>query len=915
MKSKKGLLLAFFVSVSIALLLIVASPMSIFAAEENVLTINAPEIRSLNNMSQEQREAFWILEDYDLIYFDWNDETQIETVYNSETGNVLFTDNRDNNDGWVIRINEDLTVNDNIEFVFPEKLLENIDSWYPSLSGYTGINFVFSNNEFLCVSVCIKGLKLEDISDNAALLSRASFDDLKIYSDIRLIEEGDFVRYKVTLLNNTNEDYEMSAPDKGDEYVSYEYDFKDGNVAKSRNESIVYITIKYSNTVPSAVFNDGAYNVTNSLTIDLENDTSNPVTIDNLTILISVLCVSIGIIAVVFNVTKGKKRVAIVSIIVVGVVVVPIACTNAINKYQIIIESKVSIPKVVTLAYDKGNENATGEMGPQTVIAGESISIASNQFSMENSAFVGWNTKADGSGEQYNPGDSAAFYEDTTLYAMWESYYYWALQDNDNNDSNETLVFSKYELAGNRVGRINPNAFYGSVSSVPWVNSNYDSDSNLSKDVTTVNVKDEIAPRNMLNWFNGVGYNAETFYADVTKMNTKNAVSFLQTFNMSGHNARTYEIVGLDSWDMGNVTNMQAMFQGAGRAAEEWSIGNVSGWNTSKVANMSYMFSVTGIRVERYTIEGIKDWDVGNVTDLTCMFQGIGSYGEEIDLDLSGWDTKNVTRMNGMFWTAGTNVKTMNVNMSGWNLEKMTSFERLFESYGSDSSGTGTKRVILDVSGWNTPNVTSLKYLFMGAADEADEFIVRGLEDWDTSKVTDMSAAFYGAASNASTIDIGNIGVWNTSNVTDFSSMFGIFGESVDNFYLDLSSWDTGKVETIEDMFWANGMNSNDVYINVSNWNTKNITNMRSAFTVVGAYATGNVTIDMRGWDMSNVTNLENILNSVGSRTEGNWQVIIPRTNGNGLSNSPSILYGANASVYVTPRSLAIPTRSFTLAP
>ena len=69
--------------------------------------------------------------------------------------------------------------------------------------------------------------------------------------------------------------------------------------------------------------------------------------------------------------------------------------------------------------------SATGTMKPVTVTAGTKLKTAS--YKIAGKKFVGWNTKADGSGKTYKTGDE--FYMDSklktygnsiTLYAMWE---------------------------------------------------------------------------------------------------------------------------------------------------------------------------------------------------------------------------------------------------------------------------------------------------------------------------------------------------------------------------------------------------------------------------------------------------------------------------------------------------------------
>ena len=61
-----------------------------------------------------------------------------------------------------------------------------------------------------------------------------------------------------------------------------------------------------------------------------------------------------------------------------------------------------------------------GTIDSATGAAGESVSVAANGFTRDNYTFTGWNTKADGTGTAYQPGDKFTLTdEDTVLYAQW----------------------------------------------------------------------------------------------------------------------------------------------------------------------------------------------------------------------------------------------------------------------------------------------------------------------------------------------------------------------------------------------------------------------------------------------------------------------------------------------------------------
>lgn len=63
--------------------------------------------------------------------------------------------------------------------------------------------------------------------------------------------------------------------------------------------------------------------------------------------------------------------------------------------------------------------NGVGSMEADEVKPGQSTVVAENQFVREGYDFVAWNTKADGSGDAYAPGDRLTPENHTLLYAQW----------------------------------------------------------------------------------------------------------------------------------------------------------------------------------------------------------------------------------------------------------------------------------------------------------------------------------------------------------------------------------------------------------------------------------------------------------------------------------------------------------------
>jgi hypothetical protein len=110
--------------------------------------------------------------------------------------------------------------------------------------------------------------------------------------------------------------------------------------------------------------------------------------------------------------------------------------------------------------------------------------------------------------------------------------------------------------------------------------------------------------------------------------------------------------------------------------------------------------------------------------------------------------------------------------------------------------------------------------------------------------------------------------------------MFENAGYNATTFSLDLSDWDTSSVKSTTSMFSGAGHNATTFSLDISTWNTSNLTTMTNMFKDAGRSAT-------------------------------NWSILISKTNGNGIDNDTTCLYGKTNTNYATPDD----GRLFTLAP
>ena len=168
----------------------------------------------------------------------------------------------------------------------------------------------------------------------------------------------------------------------------------------------------------------------------------------------------------------------------------------------------------------------------------------------------------------------------------------------------------------------------------------------------TISAKNWKLPQTFTNWLSRAWYgsNSPIESIDVTGWDLSNTNDIQGLFADSQH---LKEIIGVNSWNTSNITNLYQTFYQVGRNASTLNF-DVSNWNTSNVTNMSYLFSYTGQYSSTWNIGSLSNWNVSKVNNMQSMFEVAGSSATSFNIgDLSNWDTSKVTSMNSMFNGAG----------------------------------------------------------------------------------------------------------------------------------------------------------------------------------------------------------------------------------------------------------------------
>ena len=209
-------------------------------------------------------------------------------------------------------------------------------------------------------------------------------------------------------------------------------------------------------------------------------------------------------------------------------------------------------------------------------------------------------------------------------------------------------------------------------------------------------------------------------------------------------------IIGLDTVDTSQMTNMANMFNGC------WKLKtiDVSNFDTRNVTSMGGMFRNFGLGAT-YAITtdiiGLENFDTRNVTDMSMMFQGQQTV---TSLNIGNWDTSKVTNMNAIF---GECYALESLDLSKWDTSKVTNMSSTFQSCRGLTQ--------LNVSTWKTGAVTTMANMFQGCK----LMTTFDIGNWDVRKVTRISNMFSGCSILNDCSFMNN---WQLSACTSYNNAF-----------------------------------------------------------------------------------------------------------------------------------------------
>lgn len=523
--------------------------------------------------------------------------------------------------------------------------------------------FGIVNAFFKEATFSITGVEVREKSDGT-IVNDVSVKSGKIINDVTLSAKDDYIKYGITIKNDTKTDYSIKslAIDNPLSYLEYVHSDLSGAKIEAGKEKTFELQIKYASQSDNTKFSDQA----TKLSLSCEK-------IDAIIYIVLSIIAMIGLMLTMTN--KKHLPVALTAIVVVSVIMVQFgtkadndkilvtlnnkivtkgleaAVANAIdakdavfedigvaNCGEIIDDDDVEIKNEVEPEPEPVKHTLTikdGEIvvGTIEVVDGEKVARP-NDPEKEYHNFVGWYKEATFSTE-FNFDEEIT--DDATMYAKFEVLHTDLISGKD--FTTKMAQLSGYSVEFDE----DIDEFTDLVADDYYVNDKIisikrasSSDYQSVKDVLTSNNVVSTANSNTPTylWFDEAS-GVMSYYTKAEKILLNKDASFMFT------DLEALESLDLSAFDTSEVTNMSSMFF----SCESLKSLDVSGFNTSKVTDMSYMF----YRNKELKSLELNSFNTGNVINMTYMFYDIDGIEE---LNLSSFDTSSVMEIGRMFASA-----------------------------------------------------------------------------------------------------------------------------------------------------------------------------------------------------------------------------------------------------------------------
>lgn len=111
--------------------------------------------------------------------------------------------------------------------------------------------------------VSIESISTLDKTNNVEEIEEASKEGKNIKLNLSMSDVGDYIKYKLIIKNDSNEDYKLAEKSLNIEsdYMNYNFELEDNSdIIKANSSKIIYLKVEYQKEIPSEELENDVFN-------------------------------------------------------------------------------------------------------------------------------------------------------------------------------------------------------------------------------------------------------------------------------------------------------------------------------------------------------------------------------------------------------------------------------------------------------------------------------------------------------------------------------------------------------------------------------------------------------------------------------------------------------------------------------
>ena len=617
---------------------------------------------------------------------------------------------------------------------------------------------VFAFNVYAS-DIDIINVEVNDKTHYVEEINNPVIDGSEINYNLRFRDYQQYIIYKVSLRNNTSNDYNYELL-LNESNIIYEL-LEDDGVITSKSDKDVLLKINYKDQIDDNLYDNDAYNIKDKIQLKMVGPGAD------------------GIVEQVKGVIEDLKEnpktgrffnygLILVLIFAGSLIFIKVKKRSSFKYYSLLL---LLLPIIV---YAETTKTIIIDMNVDINVVKPTVAIFRDGYSMNSFIRAVSNNNVEYVHRSYELNSSSTNVKSDD--SNYDIYMWW-------NEDDKTVYY------------------YSDAIRVLYNETNYNFYYNLPCLRGIDDIKTDVM-KYASSMFSHSSRGLDYVSIDISNWDTRNAVYFDNLFYQFGEDTKEIEI-NADNFEFYNIKSLNAVFSQVA---------------VSQTAYVSNTDKIT-INANNWKIHNEMD----NYNPIMNLFYSYWQYAKEMYVNARNWEfDEDVDAYQAFYGVGAQTTDVLSLDVSGWKIPKVEVLNQTFHFVAEGNRNNSTLDAVLNVSGWETPSLKNMDSIFMQSGEYVHSYKILGLEDWDVSNVTNMYYAFAYVGMYSAEVDISGISEWDVSNVTNTVYMLEYVGEYSNSVYLDLSKWDTSSMVDTSQMLVGFGAYSQDAYLDISGWDLSN---------------------------------------------------------------------------------------------